>query len=137
MKQPLRKAVPKLRAILRSNKIAWTVVGGESGSKNGTNLMTLDDARYLIEESRAAGCKVHFKQLGTALAIQLGVYSSDGGHRSKGGNPDQWPEDLNVREWPDFTWARVQEDPTFMKSFLAERGMHFEHGGERTPALSA
>jgi len=100
---PLRKSRPRLRKLLHQHGIAWTVIGGESGSKDDTNLMTLDDARYLIEESKAAKCRVHFKQLGTALAIQLGVYSTAGRgeHRSKGGNPDQWPPELNVREWPD------------------------------------
>ncbi len=135
MNEPLRKAIPKLRAILRKNKIAWTVVGGESGSKDDTNLMTLDDARYLIQESRAAGCKVHFKQLGTALAIQLGVYSTDRGHRSKGGSPDQWPEDLNVRQWPEFSGSAVWADTEFVASFKAGEWMHFEPGGVKYPTF--
>lgn len=101
---PLRKSKPALRKLLRRHQIAWIVIGGESGSKDDTNLMTLDDARYLIQEGKAAKCRVHFKQLGTALAIQLGVYSTTGKgeHRSKGGNPDQWPHELKIREWPDF-----------------------------------
>jgi hypothetical protein len=81
--------------------------------------MTLDDARYLISESKAAGCKTHFKQLGTALAIQLGVYSTrgQGEHRAKGGNPDQWPEDLNVREWPKVSWKPVTELSDFSPAY--------------------
>ena len=100
---PLRKSKPNLRNLLRQHRIGWIVIGGESGSKDDTNLMTLDDACYLIEEGKAAECRVHFKQLGTALAIKLGVYSTTGKgeHRSKGGNPDQWPPELNIREWPD------------------------------------
>src|SRR6185437_13326603 len=103
MNVPLRNSRPRLRNLLHQHGIAWIVIGGESGSKDDTNLMTLDDARYLIEEGRAAKCRVHFKQLGTALAIKLGVYSTTGRgeHRSKGGNPDQWPPELNIREWPD------------------------------------
>ena len=75
-----------------------------SGLRDDASLMTLEDARYLLDESNAAGSKVHFKQLGTALAIQRGVDSTrgKGEHRAKGGNPDQWPEDLNIREWPAF-----------------------------------
>jgi Protein of unknown function (DUF5131) len=94
MNAPLRKTSPNLRRMLRKNKIAWTMVGGESGLRDDTNLMTLEDARNLLEESKAAGSKVHFKQLGTALAIQRGVYSTrgNGEHRAKGGNPEQWPE---------------------------------------------
>ena len=75
---PLRQSAPDLRAFLVENKITWTVVGGESGARDLVNLMTLDDARYIIESSRAAGCKVHFKQLGAAFAIQRGVYSTRG-----------------------------------------------------------
>ncbi len=113
--------------MLRKNKIAWTVVGGESGSRDNTNLMTLDDARYLLEESKAAGSKVHFKQLGTALAIQLGVYSTRGKdeHRAKGGNPDQWPEDMNIREWPEVSWKNVAEPPEFNPAYDAHQWKHY------------
>jgi protein gp37 len=116
---PLRKAIPALRRVLRKNRIAWTVIGGESGPRNDTNLMSLDDARYLIAESQAAGSKTHFKQLGTALAIQLGVYSTrgQGEHRAKGGNPDQWPEDLNIREWPKVSWKPVTEPKEFSPAY--------------------
>lgn len=112
---PLRKAHPALRQVLQRNRIAWTVIGGESGPRDDTNLMTLDDAHYLIEESRAAGSKAHFKQLGTALAIRLGAYSTagEGEHRAKGGSPDQCPEDLNIREWPEVSWKPVTEPSEF------------------------
>jgi hypothetical protein len=123
MNAPLRKTSPNLRRMLRKNKIAWTMVGGESGLRDDTNLMTLEDARNLLEESKAAGSKVHFKQLGTALAIQRGVYSTrgNGEHRAKGGNPEQWPEDLNTREWPDVSgriWQshRSSTQPTTLVS---------------------
>jgi protein gp37 len=120
---PLPKSVPNLRKILRENQIAWAVIGGESGARNDTNLMTLDDARYLISESKAARCKAHFKQLGTALAIQLGVYSTrgQGEHRAKGGNPDQWPEDLNIREWPKVSWKPVTEPAEFSPAYDSDQ----------------
>lgn len=119
MNTPLRESVPAFRAVLQENGIAWVVVGGESGTRNDTNLMTLDDARYVISGSEAAGCKTHFKQLGTALAIQLGVYSTrgTGEHRAKGGHPDQWPEDLNIREWPEVSWKPVTEPPEFSPAY--------------------
>jgi len=112
---PLRNALPDLNLLLRRNQIGWTVIGGESGSRDDTNLMTLDDARYLVEESKAAGCKVHFKQLGTALSIQLGVYAQRGRgeHRAKGGSPDQWPRDLQFREWPEVSWDTVTDVSEF------------------------
>ena len=119
MNVPLRKALPNLRRMLRKNKIAWTAIGGESGPRADTNLMTLDDARYLLEESKAAGSKVHFKQLGTALAIQLGVYSTrgKGEHRAKGGSPDQWPEGLNFREWPEVSWKQRAKSSEFTPAY--------------------
>lgn len=126
MNVPLRKSRPRLRNLLHQHGIAWIVIGGESGSKDDTNLMTLDDARYLIEEGEAAKCRVHFKQLGTALAIKLGVYSTAGRgeHRSKGGNPDQWPPELNIREWPD---VRRLRDPqgSFSPAHVADKWVHF------------
>ena len=127
MNAPLRETTPSLRRILRKNKITWTVIGGESGPRGDTNLMTLDDARYLLEESQAAGSKVHFKQLGTALAIQLAVYSSKGKgeHRAKGGNPDQWPKELNIREWPEGSWNRVAEPPEFHPAYDSGQWKHY------------
>ena len=127
MNAPLRKTSPKLQGLLRKNKIAWTVIGGESGLRDDTNLMTLDDARYLLEESKAAGSKVHFKQLGTALAIQRGVYSTrgNGEHRAKGGNPDQWPEDLNIREWPAVSWKNLTEPPEFNRAYNSGQWKHY------------
>lgn len=71
-------------AELSDNHVAWTVIGGESGSKKESRVMTLEDARYLFASSRAAGAKVHFKKLGTQLARQMRVYAT-GEHRSKGG----------------------------------------------------
>ena len=127
MSAPLRETSPNLRRMLRKNKIAWTVIGGESVPRADTNLMTLDDARYLLEESKAAGSKIHFKQLGTALAIQLGVYSTrgKGEHRAKGGSPDQWPEDLNIRQWPEVTWKSVAEPPEFNPAYNSGQWNHY------------
>ncbi len=124
---PLRTARPRLRALLRDNRIAWVVIGGESGACEKTGLMTLDDARYLIEESRAADARVFFKQLGTALALQLGVYSTQGKgeHRTKGGHPDQWPTDLNVQEYPDPLTVTPWAGAAFRPAYDPQAWMHF------------
>ena len=104
------------------------MIGGESGPRDDTNLMTLEDARYLIGESKAAGCKVHFKQLGTALAIQRCVYSTrgEGEHRAKGGNPDQWPEDLNIREWPEISWKSFTKPSDFSPAYDARQWQRYK-----------
>lgn len=94
-KMALKDACPSLTGMLRESGIAWSVIGGESGSKKDARLMTLDDAQYLFTSSQDAGCKVHFKQLGTKLAEERGVYAM-GEHRSKGGNLQQIPRNLRI-----------------------------------------
>jgi len=98
-KNALEKVCPDLKNILANNGIVWSVIGGESGSKKEARLMTLEDAEYLFSSSKRAGCRLHFKQLGTKLAVDLGVYGT-GDHRSKGGNLDQIPPKLKKRDWP-------------------------------------
>jgi len=124
-KRTLRSAYPDLSARLRAAGIGWVVVGGESGSKKGTRLMTLDDARYWLEAAKEAGCEVHFKQLGTQLALELRVYSAKGKgeHRAKGGNFDQMPEDLHVREWPAIPNQPVVLSKHFQKVFTSGKWM--------------
>jgi hypothetical protein len=89
--------------------------------------MTLEVARYLMSASKVAGCKVHFKQLGLRLAKELGVYSTmgKGEHRAKGGNPDQWPKELNVREWPDLNAVQYEEPTEFARAFPRAEWRHF------------
>jgi len=114
-KVALKNASPNLTAVLRDNGIAWSVIGGESGAKKAARLMTLDDAQYLFTSSQNAGCKVHFKQLGTKLAEARGVYGT-GDHRSKGGNLEQIPLNLRKREWPEASWE-AQYKPNFESRF--------------------
>lgn len=98
-KNALEKVCPDLKDILANNGIVWSVIGGESGAKKEARLMALEDAEYLFSSSKRAGCRLHFKQLGTKLAVDLGVYGT-GNHRSKGGNLDQIPPNLKKRDWP-------------------------------------
>ena len=100
----LEGACPNLAGLLGDSGIAWSVIGGESGSKKDSRLMTLEDAQYLFSSGKQAGCSLHFKQLGAQLAIKLGVYGV-GDHRGKGGNLNQIPRKLRVRDWPEnITW---------------------------------
>ena len=82
----------------------WIIVGGESGFK--ARPCHLYWVRSIVKQCLAANVPVHVKQMGTSWAKTSGTYCLD----SKGGNPELWPEDLRVREFPLlFTGAHSQE----------------------------
>lgn len=95
--------------------INWVIIGGESGSHRK---FSVDACRAIMGQCRAAGVPVFVKQLGRqpfTMTEPAGVHSwknqnmdvppvfewnwnlKDRGH---GGNWDEWPEDLRVRELP-------------------------------------
>lgn len=108
--------------LLRKTKIEgidWIIVGGESGPK--ARPFNIEWARSTVEQCKAAGVACFVKQLGAApmmpeaawRALQptpllsartreripdgfVGLALDD----SKGGDIDEWPEDLRVREFP-------------------------------------
>jgi protein gp37 len=124
-KMALEEACPNLAGLLGESGIAWSVIGGESGSKTDSRLMTLDDAQYLFSSNKQAGCNLHFKQLGTQLAINLGVYGV-GDHRAKGGNLEQIPSGLRERDWPeDVTWDVPKYDRSFEPRFDPKKWIKF------------
>lgn len=74
--------------------ISWVVVGGESGPK--ARPFNPDWARYIRDQCREAGVPFFMKQFGSnPVAGKL-----KDGH---GGNMDEWPEDLRVRDYPSGT----------------------------------
>lgn len=72
--------------------IDWVIVGGESGPR--ARPMSLQWARELVDACRGQGVACFVKQLGEYAARELGLRDR------KGGNPDEWPTDLRVREMP-------------------------------------
>jgi protein gp37 len=75
-----------------ANQIKWVIVGGESGA--GAREMKLEWAVDLIEQCKAAGVAVHFKQTGDVLARKLGLKDKSGKDRS------EWPAELQIQEFP-------------------------------------
>lgn len=72
--------------------IKWVVVGGESGFKaTPCELEWIED---VIRQCREAGVPVFVKQLGTYQARKLNFKDKHGG------DWDEWPEHLRVREMP-------------------------------------
>ncbi len=90
-------------------RLSWVVVGGESG--NGARPCDLAWIRSVVEQCKAAGMSAFVKQLGANLRWDpdgeqwwKGPHThSDGSPRlahRKGGDINEFPEDLRVREFP-------------------------------------
>lgn len=65
--------------------IDWIIVGGESGA--GCRSFDIQWARHIREQCKNSGTAFFMKQLG--------------GHPDKRHDPEVWPEDLRVREFPE------------------------------------
>ena len=78
------------------------IVGGESGP--GARPCQLEWIRAIVRQCAEAGVPCFVKQLGTAW-VRDGWYMSHATGETwagkKGGNPDHWPLDLNVRQYPE------------------------------------
>lgn len=77
--------------------IDWVIVGGESGP----NARPCDLAwiRSIRDQCRAAGVACFIKQLG-AVVTEDGEALFPAFDDPKGGDWDEWPEDIRVREFP-------------------------------------
>jgi protein gp37 len=88
----------------RYSEVDWVVLGGESGPKSRP--MNLVWARSMVAKCKAAGVPVFVKQLGANPVIDRDQWQnlparyilrlSD----KKGGDINEWPSDLRVREFP-------------------------------------
>jgi protein gp37 len=75
----------------------WVIVGGESGNENGKyryRPCELSWIEKIVTDCRQNSVRVFVKQMGTHLAKQLGM--SD----RHGGNIDEFPAHLQIREFP-------------------------------------
>ncbi len=76
--------------------LGWAVVGGESGRRARHCYMAHIDA--IVEEFAAASRPLFVKQIGSK---PIGPASGFKPNHPKGGDPDEWPAKLNVRQFPD------------------------------------
>ena len=77
--------------------IDWVIVGGESGARDVVNPFHVEWALELREHCRKAGVAYFVKQLGS-LPFMNGKPLVLKDHH--GGNWDEWPRQLRVREFP-------------------------------------
>lgn len=77
--------------------IHWAIIGGESGNDNGQWLYRPCELWWIendVDILQRLGVPVFVKQLGTYLAKKLNLRDRHGG------DIDEWPEYLQVREFP-------------------------------------
>lgn len=93
-------------------RIDWVIIGGESGP--GARPCNVEWIRGVVSQCHEAGVPCFVKQLGSEPRViacsECGQIGCDcrGATRTtrlllkhpKGGDPAEWPEDLNVREFP-------------------------------------
>jgi protein gp37 len=77
--------------------IHWCIVGGESGP--GARVCRQTWVRDILHTCHATHSACYVKQLGRVSIADNGMAMRFTDH--KGSNPDEWPEDLRVREFPD------------------------------------
>lgn len=77
--------------------IKWVIVGGESGNEKGLyryRECKIEWIESIIDQCMSSGVPVFVKQLGTHLAKSMGLKDRHGG------NIDEWPEHLQIRQFP-------------------------------------
>ena len=97
--EPLLEDIGKLD--LRG--IDWVIVGGESGP--GARPFDIEWARSVLRQCADAGVAVFVKQLGANPFSSCSLMPRDcqniALHSRKGGDMEEWPVDLRVREFPE------------------------------------
>lgn len=76
----------------------WVIIGGESGNEKGKyryRPCNLEWIENLVSQCKYSNVPVFVKQLGTHLSKELGLKDRHGG------NIDEWPEHLRIREFPN------------------------------------
>lgn len=77
--------------------ISWIIIGGESGNDKGQyryRECKIEWIESIIDQCKAAGVPIFVKQLGTHLSKKMGLKDRHGG------DIDEWPEHLQIREFP-------------------------------------
>jgi protein gp37 len=82
--------------VLNLDGIHWAIIGGESG--HGAREFDIRWARSIIAQCREQGVPCFMKQIGRR-PVDGGIPIAH--FDPKGGDPQEWPEDLRVRELPE------------------------------------
>lgn len=91
------------RIELEGEGIGWVATGGESGTE--ARPCNLADLRSIATQCQDAGVPVFVKQVGARPVDNEGRWDIDD---PKGGNPDEWPVELCVRQMPRWSWNPME-----------------------------
>lgn len=97
--EPLLEPV-NITPYLASGKIHWVIVGGESGGDEARPF-DLNWARNLRTQCKQEGVAFFMKQAGDNPRDAVNPGAVIPITTPKGGEPDEWPEDLRIREVPN------------------------------------
>lgn len=109
--EPLLEDLGNIRGYLEQN-VEWVIVGGESGP--GSRQCHIEWIESIVDQCRVKSIPCFVKQIGSApthfddgdgaggriYEFALGPPDYQAIKDSKGGNPDEWPECLRVRQFP-------------------------------------
>ncbi len=84
--------------------VQWVIVGGESG--HGARPFDLAWARSIVAQCQAAAVPVFVKQMGAVPLVPTSPLQNEVRRSTlhlrdrKGGDMNEWPADLRIRDWP-------------------------------------
>ncbi len=119
-REPTSPAGILVQDLIPETRIDWVVLGGESGPAAkasdldtepaaGLRALDVDRLEVLIDQAGRAGARVFVKQLGEPWAKAAGAKDR------KGGDWDEWPEQLRVRTYPKQLAERALRFPSLIK----------------------
>lgn len=91
-------ATENLEWLIRQN-CQWVILGGESDSRGRSRECRLAWIRSALEIFHECGCPVFVKQIGQNARTDDGLIQLAFRER-KGADPAEWPEDMQVQEYP-------------------------------------
>lgn len=105
--EPLLEDLTGLSEALHEYKFDWCIIGGESGNNKGKYRFReckLEWISNIIDACRNYGVNVFVKQLGTFLGQAMGLKDNHGGEIN------EWPIELQIREFPNGYYSNETED---------------------------
>jgi len=96
--EPLLEEIDLTKHYALMEYFHWCIIGGESGNDKGKYLYRKCEVEWIekiIADLKGTNVEVFVKQMGTYIPKEIGLKDRHGG------NWDEWPVNLRIREFPD------------------------------------